>query len=86
MNVVILSPHFPPNYCNFCVQLHWLGATVFGIADEPYDLLRPELREALTEYYRVDDMHNYDQLLRACGYLTHRHGRIDRFESHNEYC
>jgi biotin carboxylase len=85
MNVVILSPHFPPNYYSFCVQLHWLGATVLGIADEPYDLLRPELREALTEYYKVDDMHNYDQLLRACGYLIHRHGRIDRFESHNEY-
>jgi biotin carboxylase len=85
MNVVILSPHFPPNYYNFCVQLHWLGATVLGIADEPYDLLRPELREALTEYYKVDDMHNYDQLLRACGHLIHRYGRIDRFESHNEY-
>jgi hypothetical protein len=85
MNVVILSPHFPPNYYNFCVQLHWLGVTVLGIADEPYGLLRPELRDALTEYYRVDDMHNYDQLLRGCGYFVHRHGRIDRFESHNEY-
>ncbi len=85
MNVVILSPHFPPNYHNFCVQLHWLGVTVLGIADEPYDLLRPELKEVLAEYYKVDDMHNYDQLLRACGYLIHRHGRIDRFESHNEY-
>ncbi|MGD8475421.1 MAG: carboxylate--amine ligase [Anaerolineae bacterium] len=85
MNVVILSPHFPPNYYNFCVQLHWLGVTVLGIADEPYGLLRPELQSVLTEYYKVDDMHNYDQLLRACGYLIHRHGRIDRFESHNEY-
>jgi biotin carboxylase len=85
MNVVILSPHFPPNYYSFCVQLRWLGVTVLGVADEPYDLLRPELRDALTEYYRVDDMHNYDQLLRACGYFTHRFGRIDRFESHNEY-
>ena len=85
MNVVMLSPHFPPNYQNFCIQLHWLGATVLGIADEPYELLQPELQEALTEYYKVDDMHNYDQLLRACGHLIHRHGRIDRFESHNEY-
>ena len=30
-------------------------------------------------------MHNYDQILRACGHFTHRHGKIDRFESHNEY-
>jgi len=85
MNVVILSPHFPPNFYNFCVQLHSLGVTVLGIADEPYHLLRPELRDALTEYYKVDDMHDYDQLLRACGHLIHRHGRIARFESHNEY-
>jgi len=85
MNVVILSPHFPPNYYQFCVWLRKLGATVLGIADEPYDRLRPELREALVEYYRVDDMHIYDQVLRAVGYFTHRYGKIDRFESHNEY-
>lgn len=85
MNVIILSPHFPPNYYNFCVRLDQLGANVLGLADEPFDHLRPELKEALSEYYHVDDMHNYDQLLRACGYLTHRHGKIDRIESHNEY-
>ncbi len=85
MNVVILSPHFPPNYYNFCVQLHKLGVCVLGIADAPYESLRPELKDALVEYYKVDDMHNYDQILRACGYFTHRQGKIDRFESHNEY-
>ena len=41
--------------------------------------------EALTEYYRVDDMHSYDQLLRACGHFTHRYGKIDRLDSHTEY-
>jgi phosphoribosylaminoimidazole carboxylase (NCAIR synthetase) len=85
MNVVFLSPHFPPNYYHFCHQLQRLGANVLGLADEPYDHLRPELRDALTEYYRVDDMTSYDQLLRACGYLTHRHGKIDRIDSHNEH-
>ena len=85
MNVVIVSPHFPPNYHQFSVQLRRLGARVLGIADEPYDLLRPELKHALTEYYKVEDMHDYDQILRACGYFTHRYGKIDRVESHNEY-
>ncbi len=85
MNVVILSPHFPPNYVQFSVWLRRLGVNVLGIADEPYEKLSPELREALAEYYYVDDMHNYDQILRACGHFTHRHGKIDRFESHNEY-
>ena len=30
-------------------------------------------------------MHNYDELLRACGYFTHRYGKIDRLDSHTEY-
>ncbi|MEJ5198834.1 MAG: carboxylate--amine ligase [Anaerolineae bacterium] len=84
MNVIFLSPHFPPNYYNFCVALRRAGATVLGIADEPYDSLRYELRGALTEYFRVEEM-NYDQLLRAVAFLTYRHGKIDRLESHNEH-
>lgn len=85
MNLVYLSPHFPPNYHRFCVELRRAGASVLGLADEPYDRLRPELREALTEYYRLGDLHDYDQALRACGHFTHRHGRIDRVESHSEH-
>ena len=85
MNHVHLSPHFPPNYYLFAVHLARLGVTVLGLADEPYDNLRPELRSVLTEYYRVGDMHHYDELLRACGYLTHRYGRLSRLESHSEY-
>lgn len=85
MNIVFLSPHFPPNYFPFSVHLRRWGANVLGIADLPYDQLRLELRLALTEYYRVDDLHNYDQLLRALGYFTHRYGKIDRLDSLNEY-
>ncbi len=58
---------------------------VLGLADAPYGSLRPELRGALSEYYRVDDMNSYDALLRALGHFTHRHGKIDRIDSHNEY-
>ncbi len=85
MNVVMLSPHFPPNFYNFCVALRRAGANVFGIADASYDELRPELRAALTEYYRVNDPLDYDQLLRGIAYLTFRYGKIDRLESHNEF-
>ena len=85
MNFVFISPHFPPNYYHFTHQLNQLGANVFGIADEPYNWLRPELKNSLKEYYQVQDMHDYDQLLRACGHLTHAHGKIDRIESMNEY-
>lgn len=85
MNFVFMSPHFPPNYYLFTVHLQQLGATVLGLADEPYDMLRPELRKALTEYYRVNDMHNYDELVRAIGFFIFKHGRIDRIDSQNEY-
>lgn len=85
MNLVYLSPHFPPNYYQFCVHLNQLGVNVLGIADEPYDFLRDELKDALSEYYLVNDMHNYDELLRALGYFTYRYGKINRLDSLNEY-
>jgi hypothetical protein len=85
MNFVFLSPHFPPNFYLFCVQLNNLGVNVLGLADEPYHLLHPALKSALREYYRVNNMHNYDELLRAMGFLTFRHGRLDRLDSQNEY-
>ncbi len=85
MNVVFFSPHFPPHYYQFCRELRNAGANVLGIADTFYDDLASELRQALTEYYRVGDMHDYDALVRACGYFTHQYGKIDRFDSLNEY-
>jgi hypothetical protein len=85
MNVIFLSPHFPPHYFRFCLNLKTAGSNVLGIGDEPYDNLSPEVRSALTEYYQVDDMHHYDALVRACGYFTHRYGKIDRLDSLNEY-
>ncbi len=85
MNFVYLSPHFPPNYYQFCYHLNQLGVTVLGLADEPYDSLKNELKSALTEYYRVNDMHRYDELLRALGLFTHRYGKIDRIDSLNEH-
>jgi biotin carboxylase len=85
LNFIFLSPHFPPNYYRFCLHLHYLGVKVLGLADEPYDRLNPDLKNTLAEYYKVNNMHDYDELLRAVGYLTHKHGKIDRIDSHNEY-
>lgn len=85
MNFVFLSPYFPNNFYNFCVELKEAGVNVLGIGDQPYEELRRELKDSLTEYYRVDDMEDYSQLLKACGYFTHKYGKIDRIESHNEH-
>lgn len=85
MNIVLVSPNFPPNYYHFATALRRLEANVLGLGDAPYHELRPELRAGLTEYYKVDNLSNYEQLVRACGYLTHRYGKLERLESHNEY-
>jgi biotin carboxylase len=85
MNIVYLSPHFPHHYHRFCRQLKQAGANVLGIGDALYHHLDTDVRDSLTEYYQIDDMHNYDAVLRACGFFTHKYGKIDRFESLNEY-
>jgi phosphoribosylaminoimidazole carboxylase (NCAIR synthetase) len=85
MNYVYFSPHFPPNYYHFCVALKKFGATVLGLGDQNYNELRPELRSAFAEYFKVEDMHNYNQLLRAMGYFTWKHGKIQGIDSNNEY-
>jgi hypothetical protein len=85
MNVVFLSPHFPTNWFRFVMGLRAAGATTLGIADVATEQMRPELREALSDYYRVDNLEDYDQLVRALGWFIHRHGRIDRIDSLNEH-
>lgn len=85
MNIVYLSPHFPPNYAHFCRALKEAGANVLAIGDEDYNNLSPLLKASLNDYYRVNNMHNYDEVLRACGYFTFRYGKIDRFDSQNEH-
>lgn len=84
-NFIHLSPHFPPNYKSFSQALQAEGVQVLGLGDLHYEQLDPLLKSAFTDYYRVDDLHNYDQLVRALGYFTHRHGKIEGLDSHNEY-
>jgi hypothetical protein len=85
LNFVFFSPHFPKNSADFCYHLREQGATVLGIGDIEYGHLEDKLTTSLTEYYKVNDLENYDEILRAVGYFTHKYGRIHRFESLNEY-
>ena len=84
-NFVFISPNFPTNYWKFCRHLTDNGINVLGIGDQPYDQLLPELRGSLGEYYKVDNMENYDSVYRAVAYFIHKYGRIDWLESNNEY-
>jgi phosphoribosylaminoimidazole carboxylase (NCAIR synthetase) len=85
MNCIFLSPHFPPHYFHFCKGLKNLGVNVLGIADTQYDQLSEDVKSSLTEYFKVESMEDYDHLLRAAGYFTHKYGKIDRIDSLNEY-
>ena len=85
MNFVFISPNFPDNYWLFCQGLKRLGVNVCGIGDAPYETLSEELKQNLNEYYRVDSLSNYDEMIKAIGYFTYRYGKIDWLESNNEY-
>ena len=84
-NIIFISPNFPTNYWQFCRELKNNGLNVLGIGDQPYDELRPELKNSLTEYYKVGSLENYDEVYRAVAFLTFKYGRIDWLESNNEY-
>ena len=85
MNFVFISPNFPDAFSRFCSGLHDNGVNVLGIGDAPYEELNSELKNALTEYYKVDSLEDYDQMVRAMGYFTSRYGKMDWVESNNEY-
>ena len=85
MNFVFVSPHFPHTYWQFCDRLKKNGLNVLGIGDAPYDSLEEPLKAALTEYYRVDSLEDYDRVYRAVAFFAFKYGKIDWIESMNEY-
>ena len=85
MNVLFLSPNFPPQFHLFCRAVREEGLVALGIGDSPpHDVGRP-LAESVTEYLYLRDLNQYDDVLRAVGYLTWRYGKIDRIDSLNEH-
>ena len=85
MNFIFISPSYPVTCTYFCDRLNRQGVNVLGIGDEPYESLSEQLKGALTEYYRVGSLEDYDQVYRAVAFYIHKYGRIDRLESLNEY-
>ncbi len=84
-NIIFMSPNFPTNYWMFCRELKNNGMNVLGIGEQPYDELKPELKDSLNEYYKVGSLENYDEVYRAVAFFTFKYGRIDWLESNNEY-
>ena len=85
MNFIFISPQFPRTYWNWCDRLKKNGANVLGIGDTPYDQLDDALKGALTEYYKVGTLEDYDQVFRAVAFFSFKYGKIHWLESNNEY-
>lgn len=85
MNVVFISPHFPLYFHNFCSRLKERGVNVLGIGDEDYNLISSETKKSVTEYYKVSNLENYEEVEKACKFYEAKYGQIDWIESQNEY-
>lgn len=84
MNVLFLSPGFPPTAPQFCAALAAEGVTVLGIGDEE---LRAKTQQAagLSRYVYEPRMAEHQALLDAVKVLLRQHGRIDRIECDGEH-
>ena len=84
MNVIFLSPAFPPTAPDFCRALAKRGVRVLGIGDTQ---LRPDSTEAraLSDYTCEPRMGEYAALHDAVKSLSERHGKIDRVDSNGEH-
>lgn len=85
MNFIFISPNFPYTYWNFCDRLKQNGVNVLGIGDSSYDALNINLKNSLTEYYKVDSLQDYDQVFKAVAFFSFKYGKIDWIESNNEF-
>lgn len=84
-NFIFISPNFPENYWKFCSELKHNGFNVLGIGDCAYNRLSAELKGSLTEYYKVSDLENYEEVYRAVAFFIFKYGKIAYLESNNEY-
>lgn len=85
MNVLFLSPHFPPSFRAFVRALRERGANVLAIGDAPHGDLGADLAPFIAEYVHIPNMADEEAMLRAVGGLVSRHGRIHHLDSLNEH-
>jgi biotin carboxylase len=84
MNVLYLSPAFPPTAWQFCAALRQRGVHVVSIGDEPLDDGSPA-RRSVDDYVCEPRLEEYPRLLAAARKLAQQHGPFDRVESNGEY-
>ena len=84
MNVLYISPHYPPHYQQFAESLARHNVRVLGITDQTDEQLPENLRRALTGHYKVDQLENLEQVLAGARFFEENFGKIDHVESHLE--
>ena len=65
MNVVLLSPGYPPEMPYFTRALAECGARVLGVGDQPGPALAPDVRAALADYLQVESLWDEEGLVRS---------------------
>jgi biotin carboxylase len=89
MDILYISPEFPPNYIHFVRHAHALGARVWAIGEAEFFSMPAEVRAWIRWYVRTDlgnwrqAAHAVDELLEAKHALGFE-GAFDLVESHNE--
>jgi hypothetical protein len=89
MDILYISPEFPPNYANFARQLHLAGIRVWAIGEAEFFSLPADLRACIRWYGRTE-LKNWRLAVQTINDLLEiKHaqgfeGAFDLVESHNE--
>lgn len=89
MNLLYISPNFPPNFRNFITRLAKSGVKVWGLGESDFYSMPEELRENLA-WYTQTNLNDWDSVLGAINNMLEQHPQLreQRFcavESHNEH-
>ncbi|MDX2094282.1 MAG: ATP-grasp domain-containing protein [Kofleriaceae bacterium] len=63
MKVVFLAPAYPPEMQQYTRGLAEVGASIYGVGDQPVSSLAPSLRQYLTDYLQVPRLLDEDDLV-----------------------
>lgn len=89
MDILYISPDFPPNYANFVKRLHGEGIRVWAIGETDFYSMPAELRTCIRWYARTDlnnwrtSEHAINEILEV-KHAQGIEGTFDWVESHNE--
>ncbi len=63
MKVVFLAPSYPPEMQQYTRGLAEVGATVYGVGDQPVGSLSPSLKQHLSDYLQVPRLLDEDDVV-----------------------